>query len=85
MQALRMEIPGLPIREKRRASSPPLNQPLAQMPRPAKPLTFKGRHLKEATKYEVGWKIYFQATKVMPDADRITFIATYLDDRARAA
>jgi hypothetical protein len=54
-----MEIPGLPIREKRRASSPPLNQPLAQMPRPAKPLTFKGRHLKEAAEYEVGWKIYF--------------------------
>jgi hypothetical protein len=44
MQALRMEIPGLPIREKRRASSPPPNQPLAQMPRPAKPPTFKGQN-----------------------------------------
>jgi hypothetical protein len=29
IQALRIEIPGLPIQEKRRASSPPPNQPLA--------------------------------------------------------
>jgi hypothetical protein len=85
MQALRMEIPGLPIREKRRASSPPLNQPLAQMPRPAKPSTFKERHLKEAVKYEVSWKIHFQATKIMPDADRIALVAMYLDDHARVA
>jgi hypothetical protein len=55
------------------------------MPRPAKPPTFKGRHLKEAAEYEVGWKIHFQATKAMPDADRIALAATYLDDRARAA
>jgi hypothetical protein len=52
------------------------------MPRPAKPSTFKGRHLKEAAEYEVGWKIYFQATKVIPNADRIALVATYLDDRA---
>jgi hypothetical protein len=54
------------------------------MPRPAKPPTFKGRYLKEAAEYEVSWKIYFQAIKVMPDADRITLAATYLNDRARA-
>jgi hypothetical protein len=82
MQALRMEIPCLPIQEKRRASSPPPNQPLAQMSRPAKPPTFKRRHLKEAAEYEVGWKIHFQATKAMLNADRIALVATYLDDRA---
>jgi hypothetical protein len=50
--APRIEIVGLPIREKRPASSGPSNPPVAQMPHLAKPPTFNGRNLKEAAKYE---------------------------------
>lgn len=81
----RIEIAGLPIREKRHASSGPANQPMAQMPRLAKPPYFKGRNLKDAADYEAGWKIHLQASKSMSDQERIAYAATYLDDRARAA
>jgi hypothetical protein len=84
-RAPRIEIAGLPIREKRTASSGPADQPMAQMPRLAKPPTFKGRNLKDAADYETGWKIYFQASRTMPDEQRIAHAATYLEDRARTA
>jgi hypothetical protein len=45
-----MEIAGLPIREKRSASSGPSSQPMAQLPRLAKPLTFYGKNLKDVAK-----------------------------------
>jgi hypothetical protein len=84
-RAPRMEIAGLPIREKRPASSGPSNPPVAQMPRLAKPPTFKGRNLKEAAEYESGWKIHLEASRPMTDQERIAYAATYLDDCAHAA
>ena len=83
--APRMEIAGLPIREKRAASSGPSGQPMAQLPRLAKPPTFRGKNLKDAAEYEMGWKIHLQASRPMSEPDQISYAATYLDDRARAA
>jgi hypothetical protein len=80
-----IEIAGLLIREKRPASSRPPNPPIAQMPCLAKPPTFKRRNLKEATKYKTSWKIHLEASRPMTDQERITYIATYLDDCTRAA
>jgi hypothetical protein len=53
-----IEIAGLPIREKRAASSRPSSQPMAQLPRLAKPSTFRRKNPKDVAEYEMSWKIY---------------------------
>ena len=53
--------------------------------RPATPPSFEGKHLKELSNYESGWKIYFNVVRVDDPGQKVNMAATYLKAYARDA